>query len=188
MAFIVFINVKMYVVEKNERVKHVEPSQVEEIFARMYTTCGVNNDYQLAQYLGVKASSVKGWKIAKHPPFKACFQIYQQTGVTVEWLITGNEPYVRSTTHHVAERDGVYDVDTQQAHQPKQPISMPLENFQLLFREAIIDGISSQFFDLLPGTDKRAIDALAARFYRKVNDPVVLPDEAENTESPSELG
>lgn len=179
---IVFVYVKMYVVTtKNEVVASMDPNQVDAIFERMYATCGVVNDYQLAKYLGVKASSVKGWKIAKHPPFKACYEIFTRTGVTIEWLITGQTPSLPvneiDTINHVAEREAVYRL-TGSDDDPDKPclINMPLEQFQSLFRDAIVDGISSQFFDLLPGTDRRAIDALAARFYRKVNDPVVLPD------------
>lgn len=157
----------------------MDPNQVEAIFERMYLTCGVKNDYQLAKYLGVKASSVKGWKIAKNPPFKACYDIFMRTGTTMEWLVTGQTPEQHHKWDHVAEKEGVYDLSVEPKHAlPNQDhIRMPLEEFQTLFREAIIDGVSSQFFDLLPGGNRRAIDALAARCYRKVNDPVVLPDE-----------
>lgn len=166
----------------------MELSQIDEILERMYATCGVDNDYQLAKFLGLQASSVKGWRIAKHPPFKACFEIFTRTGVTVEWLVTGQSPgssYNHDHNHshnhkisHVAEREVVYShAATQQDLQSdSHPIRMPLEQFQSLFREAIIDGISMQFLELASGTDRRSIDALAARFYRKVNDPVILPD------------
>lgn len=164
----------------------MDPNQVEAIFARMYLTCGVKNDYQLAKYLGVRASSVKGWKIAKNPPFKACYDIFLRTGVTMEWLITGQMPEQQHTINQVAEKEGVYALNTETKHGAthQNQIRMPLEAFQELFREAIIDGVSSQFFDLLPNANRRAIDALAARCYRKVNDPVILPDEPELSDEP----
>ncbi|UAA40140.1 helix-turn-helix domain-containing protein [Paraneptunicella aestuarii] len=63
-----------------------------DIIERMMSVCGASIDAELASYLGVSSSQVIAWKNAKNPPFKACFQMYLKTGVTMEWLITGNNP------------------------------------------------------------------------------------------------
>ena len=65
---------------------------VEGIFNRMREACDAQNESQLAKFLGVQSSTIVAWKNAKFPPYRACYELYEKTGYTVEWLINGQDP------------------------------------------------------------------------------------------------
>ncbi len=62
------------------------------IVVRLRQACNVKNDADLARYLGTTTSAVSTWKTALNPPFKACFDVYNKSGVSLEWLLTGKAP------------------------------------------------------------------------------------------------
>lgn len=145
--------------------------EVEAIFQRMHKACGVSNDYQLSKYLDVQPSSVKGWKIAKHPPYKACYEIFERTGHTVEWLVSGKHP---------VDKPGLKTVKSKT--KPRR-FNMTLEEFTATFHEAIKDGLRMKWIELGKSTSKREIDELAALYYGKVNDEIEIPDLCFDTQN-----
>lgn len=134
---------------------------VEAVFQRMHTACEVKNDYQLSKYLGVKASTVKGWKDAKHPPFKACFEIFEKTGVTVEWLLTGIEPAVSRT---------------EQATSLKSYSSIPdLKQFIDMYQRSIETGLVTGFIELNPNITRDEIAIMARQLYASLIRDEIIP-------------
>ncbi len=61
------------------------------ILARMRSVCKVEKDADLARYLGETTSAVSSWKNATYPPFNACYTVSKKAGVSMEWLLTGND-------------------------------------------------------------------------------------------------
>lgn len=61
------------------------------ILTRMRRVCKVDKDADLARYLDETTSAVSSWKNATYPPFNACYTVAQKTGVSMEWLLTGND-------------------------------------------------------------------------------------------------
>ncbi len=60
-----------------------------EVVARMRQACNAERDVDLATFINSTSSAVSSWKNTKNPPFKACFNVSQKTGVSQEWLLTG---------------------------------------------------------------------------------------------------
>lgn len=69
------------------------------IVTRLRQACNVKNDADLARYLGTTTSAVSTWKTALNPPFKACFDVFNRTGVSLEWLLTGKAPNADSSSN-----------------------------------------------------------------------------------------
>ena len=81
--------------------KSVEESTVkawvESIITRMYEAYGIDGKDkrgQLAEKVGVKASTVKGWPIVERIPFNAIMVCSANTGISYEYLLTGDTPVV----------------------------------------------------------------------------------------------
>lgn len=127
---------------------------VDAVFQRMHTACDVKNDYQLSKYLNVKASTVKGWKDAKYPPFKACYEIFERTGVTVEWLLSGLEQDVS-----VVGYTGVPNV----------------EQFIEMYQKSIEGGLISNFIKLGPNTTQDEIEIMARQLYAEMIHDEIIP-------------
>lgn len=139
------------------------------IFERMYTACGVNNDFQLGRYLEVTPSTVQSWRNAKQPPLKACYKIYTLTGNPMEWLIQG-------------EKSGFGPVpDSPQQPQIGKAISVPEAMFAEAFCNEIVTGIR---MDLLRSTETSTpenIQMLAKALYRGLNEtPILAMSKKEN--------
>lgn len=62
------------------------------IIARLREACGVRRDADLADYLGVTSSTLASWKKNVGPPFDACYEVSNRTGVCIKWLLNGDEP------------------------------------------------------------------------------------------------
>lgn len=135
--------------------------EVEAVFKRMHLACGVKNDYQLSKYLSVKASTVKGWKDAKHPPFKACFEIFEKTGVTVEWLMTGKVPQ-----SELAD-------PVSYAHSPTDIPDM--EQFTEMYRKSIEAGLIAGFIELKPNITQDEIAIMARQLYALLAHDEIIP-------------
>lgn len=70
---------------------------VESIISRMYQAYGIDGKDkrgQLADKIGVKASTVKGWPIVERIPFHAIMVCSADTGVSYEYILTGDTPVV----------------------------------------------------------------------------------------------
>ncbi|UAA39830.1 helix-turn-helix domain-containing protein [Paraneptunicella aestuarii] len=140
-----------------------EDFDIHATFERMYKACNVSNDFQLARYLDVTASTVQSWRNAKQPPLKACYKIYMRTGNPIEWLIHG-------------EKSGFGPVSegSQQA-QKNKAICVPEVMFAEAFYNELILGMR---MDLLRPTDHSTpenLQMLAKSLYRELNDTLVLP-------------
>ncbi|MCY7296681.1 helix-turn-helix domain-containing protein [Alteromonas sp. a30] len=133
------------------------------IFQRMHKACGVKNDYQLSKFLAVKASTVKGWKDAKHPPYKACYEIYERTGVSVEWLLSGktvNEPMIASKSNGKNQgADALPD----------------FEAFASKYLKSIEAGLISGFIRLESQTTQDEIIIMARQLYAELVQDELIP-------------
>jgi len=136
---------------------------VEAIFERMREACKVKNDFQLGKYLAVTPSTVKGWKDAKQPPFKACFEIYDRTGVTVEWLLTGKVPgQVLEITPSVDPANGFHPL-------PDEGL------FVQKYLQSIELGLLSGFIALKPDTTQDEVSIMAQQLYTMLNANGLIP-------------
>lgn len=144
---------------------------VEAIFERMHLACKVKNDFQLSKYLNVKPSTVKGWKDAKHPPFKACFEIYDRTGVTVEWLLTGKVPGQVVEVSVAGNADVVDELH-----------SLPEEAlFVQKYLQSIELGLLSGFIELKPDTTQDEVSIMAQQLYAMLNANGLIPKGRDKT-------
>ncbi len=136
---------------------------VSAIFQRMHVACGVKNDYQLSKFLDVKASTVKGWKDAKHPPYRACYEIYEKTGITVEWLLSGKPC-------HVVAAEPI------QEEQPVLDCALPeFESFASMYLKSIESGLISGFIQLEPNTTQDEIIIMARQLYTELAKDELIP-------------
>lgn len=131
------------------------------IFQRMYRACKVENDNQLSKFFNVKPSTIQGWKVAKTPPLKACYEIYQRTGVTVEWLIDGKDPRVGKVSEF---------------HAPSQlrAINMDEDAFAKAFQDEVLSGIRLDFFSANDMTTMANIERLGRHLYRELNNEPLM--------------
>lgn len=134
---------------------------VESIFERMRYACSASNDSQLAKFLGVKSSAIVAWKTAKHPPYRACYEIFQATGFTVEWLITGEHPVQSPVVGGVQQGD--------------KQINMSLERFLDSFQEIILNGLRMQVFSASETVTIEDIRRLGTLYYNTLNSEINLP-------------
>lgn len=139
---------------------------VESIFKRMRYASDAENDSQLAKFLNVKSSAIVAWKTAKHPPYRACFEIFQETGFTVEWLITGDQPIQSPVV------GGAKD---------EKSINMSLDRFLETFEVAILNGLRMQMFQATEGSTVEDIRRLGTLYYHTVNKDIQLPNTTSNT-------
>lgn len=129
---------------------------VDGIFTRMRTACDAQNESQLAKFLGVQSSTIVAWKNAKYPPYRACYELYEKTGYTVEWLINGKDP----------ERF---------PEAPKVKVfNLPLEQFIDGYFEALKNTSHLGAISIDPNTDYALIEHAATIFYNSQNEEVRL--------------
>lgn len=133
------------------------------IFQRMHIACGVKNDYQLSKFLDVKASTVKGWKDAKHPPYKACYEIFEKTGVTVEWLLTGK------ASHCLVEQPQITTAEKWAELIPD------FESFSGKYLKSIEAGLIANFIRLESRTTQDEIKIMARQLYTDLVQDELIP-------------
>lgn len=61
----------------------------QEILQRLHLILDTENNFQLSKSLGFSRGAIDGWLRRNSTPYEACFRAYQQTGVSMEWLLTG---------------------------------------------------------------------------------------------------
>ncbi len=70
-----------------------------EIIDRIYEACDPKDQKHLAQMLGIYPSVVSRWRSTKkdkaYPSMDVLIQVADQSGVTLDWLITGRKPKFR---------------------------------------------------------------------------------------------
>lgn len=59
------------------------------ILERLRHAFDVDNNYQLSNQLQISPSTINGWVNRNQIPFQACYSAYERTGISMEWLITG---------------------------------------------------------------------------------------------------
>lgn len=64
---------------------------IKAIFERMKVATNSQNDNQLCKFLGRSSSTVSGWKNGSVPPWTGLYEVKQKTGVSIDWLLTGQE-------------------------------------------------------------------------------------------------
>lgn len=140
-----------------------EDFDMKAIFNRIYKACGVENDNQLSQFLEVKPSTIQSWKSAKHPPFKACYEVYRRTQNPLEWLIEG-------------EGSGYFPVSQDGEENPAENvIRIPEEEFIDGFVDIISLGAMMDLFSVGNDVTENDIRRLGTMFYRSLNntDPTI---------------
>ena len=147
---------------------------IKAIFQRMYIACDVRNDNQLSKFFAVKPSTIQGWKNAKHPPLKACFEIYQRTGYSVEWLISGEHPaFTTSMVSSVDLKD-------------QKVVKVGEEEFAKAYARSVMYSIALGYSDENESTLERNFIRLGKILYRELNGENLL-GIAKNTKVDSEL-
>ena len=61
----------------------------EDILLRMREAIDAKNDSQLASYLGTTSSVISNWRARDRRPLSECEKISIETGVSMDWLLTG---------------------------------------------------------------------------------------------------
>ncbi|WP_414501144.1 MULTISPECIES: LexA family transcriptional regulator [unclassified Zymobacter] len=62
-----------------------------EVVERMKSVLELDSDTQLAKILGRAGSSVSNWRVRGNVPIDECIRFAQRYGVSLDWLILGNE-------------------------------------------------------------------------------------------------
>lgn len=61
------------------------------IFERMKIAAHCENDFQLSKFMNRSSGTISGWKNGSQPPWNGLWEIRLRTGVTMDWLLTGEE-------------------------------------------------------------------------------------------------
>lgn len=127
---------------------------INRIIQRMMDATGCDNEYQLSKYLKTGNSTIAGWKNRNKVPTDQCFQIYEKTGCSMEWLITGKLP---TAGQNIPDKSG------------HPTINISEEGFIYEYAETYSLGIEMSI--LGPGThyDKESLQFLAKKMYRKLS-------------------
>lgn len=142
---------------------------VEGIFTRMKEACNAQNESQLAKFLGVQSSTIVAWKNAKYPPYRACYELFEKTGFTVEWLINGIAP-------------------SKFPEKPKVNVfNLPLEDFVDGYYEALKNTSHLGAITIDPNADYALIENAATIFYNSMNHHIRLTKKSGSKPMPTPL-
>lgn len=89
------------------------------VLARLKIVRAVKSDSDLAALLNISPQTLSSWKINDRVPYAICIETAEETGVSLEWLLTGTGPM-----RHGCE-DGVM-VPTQVATSPQEEAILAL--------------------------------------------------------------
>lgn len=141
-------------------------SDIESVIKRMREACDAKNESQLARFLGIKSSTIVAWKNGKKPPYWACYELYEKTGYTVEWMISGDAPA------------RFFDEST------IKTFNIPPEEFVEIFYQAIQSAVHLRHIKFVQGTSIEDIERIAHLCYNSANDDVQLPKSADLDKKP----
>lgn len=71
---------------------------VDAIIDRMKSAMDCETDSDLARRLGLHKMTVSSWRSRESTPFETCFEVSQNYGVSMDYLLTGQPPAVTSQT------------------------------------------------------------------------------------------
>ncbi|MCY7296772.1 helix-turn-helix domain-containing protein [Alteromonas sp. a30] len=141
---------------------------VDGIFTRMREACSAQNESQLAKFLGVQSSTIVAWKNAKFPPYRACYELYEKTGVTVEWLINGKDPQ-------------------KFPEKPKVNVfNLPLDDFIDGYFEALKNTSHLGAISIDQNADYALIEHAATIFYNSMNNDINLARQSDKKPMPGQ--
>lgn len=79
------------------------------ILERLKLAFDVENNYQLSTQLEISPSTINGWINREQIPFHACYVAFQQTGASMEWLITGRGKMLSDMSVPAVEQEKLID-------------------------------------------------------------------------------
>ena len=124
---------------------------VEGVLQRMREACNAQNESQLARFLGIQSSTIVAWRTAKKPPYWACFELYEKTGYTVEWMVTGEAP------RKFPKAD------------ENKTFNLPIDEFIESFEGIITTGIHMGTLNLEGGATTEDIERLSRLYFNSMN-------------------
>lgn len=136
---------------------------VEGVLLRMREACNAQNESQLARFLGIQSSTIVAWRGAKKPPYWACYELYEKTGCTVEWMITGEAP---KTFPHEDEN---------------KVFNLSIEEFTDSFIQTIANGVHMGTLSIGDQASKEDLQRLATWYYNSVNNTILFPTKAKHS-------
>lgn len=131
---------------------------IKAIIQRMKDVSGSKKNADLARYLGTRQSTFAGWVENNRVPYDQCFQIYEKTGVTVEYLITGKSP----------------------TNDPTELIDK--KNFCDLFEDIYRRMWAGGYTQPTEKTTAQNLRVQAEQFYAEMTNPVTIPSVNEKKE------
>lgn len=71
-------------------------SHTDEVIARMCDALQAESDSDLARSLGTRPSTISSWRLRESVPYAECVKLSKRTGLSIDWLITGETPRQRA--------------------------------------------------------------------------------------------
>lgn len=69
----------------------------EDVLERIKVALGVPKDADLSRALDIPKTTISGWKQRNAVPYELCVQIADQKGASLDWLLTGQGQFTRTT-------------------------------------------------------------------------------------------
>jgi hypothetical protein len=94
----------------NEKMRDMRTAS--DVIGRIKVALGVDRDTDLSKLLNIPKTTISGWKGRESIPYEICVQVADDTGYSIDWLLTGVEPRKR---HGIGEEHPPYSpVDPQE--------------------------------------------------------------------------
>lgn len=75
---------------------------VASVLERLALVLGTKTGNQLAEALGVSPQTISSWKSRESVPYAQCVDVAREKGVSLDWLLTGEGPMLRSEVGRAA--------------------------------------------------------------------------------------
>lgn len=67
-----------------------------EVLDRLQVVCGVSNDSDLCKLLNLPRTTISTWRGRNSVPYALCVDLAVKHGISLDWLLTGQEPVQRN--------------------------------------------------------------------------------------------
>lgn len=74
-----------------------------EVLDRLRIVCGVNNDSDLCKSLKLPRTTISTWRSRNSVPYSLCVDLALKHGISLDWLLTGQEPMHRNQIYAMQE-------------------------------------------------------------------------------------
>lgn len=72
-----------------------------DVIGRLKVALSVDRDTDLSKLLNIPKTTISGWKGRESIPYEICVQVADDTGYSIDWLLTGMGPRKRGVVEDV---------------------------------------------------------------------------------------